>query len=492
MMLHHYFKNTVYTVTPVLIGLASLCTPLYGEVTSLNYFDPFKVYSAIDPQDYLLSRKRLELEGASWWNETGQWCKISISGFFQSACDGKPMDGGDIPVTSIVDGVQSTTNSIGFAYEPILDLSGRTPMIPLVMGTKPANASYGPILTEAAEVLFPDSDPVIPVENQEEVIDPASKWGFFSLPSKYQKRGARMDLLINLCSGTGLHIKGSFASICHTPKIPKNLTCEPTDCPFNPPIADFPQVTTVNVNDYLMNEYDCIIKEIGMTNQTFQKTGLEEIVAELYWRQAFEFNGNREGWPHILVIPYFEGGFAFSPTNARNTNDLFSVGFGNNEHLAAGFAAGICIDFVETIELSGEIGYTHFFDHNFDCYRMPNSKLQNNIYPFNTAVNVQPGHNIYYAARLSARNFLERLSGYFQFVALEHAQDCIKVLNDPEHAFVPEVLVKKSGFKVKLANIGFTYPLTPNLIAGFEWQAPLSQRNCPRTTTIMFSLTGSF
>lgn len=465
------------------------CVPLHGTVTSLNRFDPFKVYSAIDPQDFLLSRRKLELEGADWWNETGQWCKISISGFFQSANDGKPMDGGDIPVVSLVDGATSTTNTIGYAYEPILDLSGRTPMIPLVMGTKPANAAYGPLLTAAAQGLF-EEDPA--VKNIEEVIDPAEHWGFFSLPSKYRKRGARMELLINLFCGVGLHVKGSFASICHTPKPPINQTCLKTDCPFDPPIAGYPNVTTENVNNLLMNEYDCIIKEIGMTNKTFQKTGLEEFITELYWRYPFELNGDREGWPHILAIPYLEGGFGYSPTPAFNTNDLFSVGFGNNQHLAAGFCAGFCIDFVETIELGGEIGYTHFFDHNFDCYRVPNSKLQNNIFPFNTSVNVQPGHNIHYSAKLTARNFLERLSGYFQFVALEHAQDCIRVLHDPNHAFVPEVLTKKSGFKVKLANIGFTYPLTPNFIAGFLWQAPLSQRNCPRTTTVMFGLTGSF
>jgi hypothetical protein len=54
------------------------------------------------------------------------------------------------------------------------------------------------------------------------------------------------------------------------------------------------------------------------------------------------------------------------------------------------------------------------------------------------------------------------------------------------------VLARKTGFKVKVANIGFTYPLSPNFIAGFFWQAPISQRNAARTTTIMFGLTGTW
>jgi len=257
------------------------------------------------------------------------------------------------------------------------------------------------------------------------------------------------------------------------------------------PIPGYPNVTAPNVEKYLMNEFDCIIKEIGMSNQTYQKTGLEELMAELYWRYPFSLNENREDWLQILAIPYLEGGVGFSPSDAVNTSELYGHMFGNNKHVSAGIAAGFCLDFVETVEIGAEVGYTHFFDQNFDCFRVPNSKLQNVIYPFTTSVNVQPGHNMHYAIKLTARNFLEKLSGYFQFVALEHTQDCI-TLRHPDPAFVPEVLGRKTGFKTKVANLGLTYPLTPNFLAGFMWQAPLSQRGAGRTTTIMFGLSGSF
>ena len=253
----------------------------------------------------------------------------------------------------------------------------------------------------------------------------------------------------------------------------------------------YPNMTNANVNNYLMNEFDCIIKEIGMSNKPYQRTGLEELMVELYWRMPFSLNKERDTWLQILAIPYIEGGFAYSPADAVNTSELYGHMLGNNKHWAAGVCGGLCFDFVETVEIGAEIGYTAFFSENFPCYRIPNSKLQNNIFPFMTAVNVQPGHNIHYALKLTARNFLEKLSGYFQFVALEHAHDCISLLkSDP--AFVPDALALKTGFKVKVANIGLTYPLTPNFIAGFLWQAPISQRNAARTTTIMFGLSGSF
>ena len=166
-----------------------------------------------------------------------------------------------------------------------------------------------------------------------------------------------MDLLINLFDCIGLHVRGGFAAICHTPKPPIDLTCEPLLCPFTLPIPNFPNVTELNVENLLMNQFDCIMKEIGMGHGTYQRTGLEEIMAELYWRYPFALNQDRKDWLQILAIPYIEGGFSFSAADERNTNELYNVGLGNDKHLAAGFCAGICLDFLSTVEIGGEIGY---------------------------------------------------------------------------------------------------------------------------------------
>jgi len=508
-MLHLHPKSSVYFRAFFIAVLLSSSLQMYGFITSLDKFDPFKVYSPIDPQDFLLDRTKLHREGTSWWDQVGNHCKISISGYFQSADSGKPMDGGDIPVVSAING---ETNAIGFQYVPILDLTGRTPMIPLVMSTTlpdsstvimpPTSADYGPLLKAATNALFTGATPTPPVTlpvplepplpNIESVIDPMQNFGFFSFPSKYRKRGARMDLEINLLNCVGLHVRGGFGAVCHVPKPPINETgCETPECPFDPVSAGYPNVIYTNVDDFLMNQFDCIMKEIGMGYETYQRTGLEEIMTELYWRYPISLNQDRKDWLQIIAIPYIEGGFSYSPSDARNTNELYNVPLGNNKHLAAGFSTGICLDFLETIEVGGELGYTHFFAHDFDCYRIPNSKLQNNIFPFNTSVTVAPGRNLYFGIKLTARNFLEKLSGYFQFIALEHAADCI-TLKESDPAFVPDVLARKTGYKVKVANLALTYPLTPNFIAGFLWQAPISQRGAVRTTTIMFGLTASF
>jgi hypothetical protein len=74
---------------------------------------------------------------------------------------------------------------------------------------------------------------------------------------------------------------------------------------------------------------------------------------------------------------------------------------------------------------------------------------------------------------------------------LEHKDDNI-CLKTADAAFKPRVLEEVTGFKTKVANIGFNYDLSRNVSLGFLWQAPLSQQNSYRSTTAMFSVSGTF
>jgi len=263
------------------------------------------------------------------------------------------------------------------------------------------------------------------------------------------------------------------------------------DCPVPFTCCWEPEFSIEQVNNLLMDQLDCIAQEIDLCLDDFQRASIDEIRLLLYWRHAFNVNHGRDNWPQFFAIPFFEAGGSFSPGRERDTNEFYGLPFGNNGHTAAGFTMGLDLDFVETIAVGGEFGYTHFFGKDFECFRLPNDKLQNNIFPFRTNVHVDPGHNFYYAGKMAARNFLGRLSMFFQYVTLQHFEDCI-TLQQCDTAFVPHVLADKTGFKVKLANIGFTYDFSPNLTFGFLWQAPFSQRNAYRSTTVMFGVTGYF
>ena len=78
--------------------------------------------------------------------------------------------------------------------------------------------------------------------------------------------------------------------------------------------------------------------------------------------------------------------------------------------IAVNFNAGMNFDFVETVEIGTEVGYSHFFKKDFDNYRAPTNVLQSGIFPYSTNVSVQPGDTAYVAGKLAAYHFLDRLS----------------------------------------------------------------------------------
>jgi hypothetical protein len=94
---------------------------------------------------------------------------------------------------------------------------------------------------------------------------------------------------------------------------------------------------------------------------------------------------------------------------------------------------------------------------------------------------------------MNVYNFMGNLSFFFQYVLVIHKEDkiCLDCSND-DCAFMPEILENLSAFRVQVANIGFNYEIAPQISLGFLWQAPLSQYNAYRSTTIMVGFNAAF
>lgn len=507
------------------------------HVTSLARNDADPVFTSIDPQEYLLLCQKLRLEDVDWACQRGCHVQFSISPFGQNANEGKMLNG--FPFPSVVTPEPCPTPVSCDNSVPLGDLTGRTDMIALLYGNVPQGERLPPSLQEAKEALFcgsgstagvsiqkldPDtgeyvvintesSDPdindllsptfAIPDINSQYLDLKDQNFGFFSFPLTYRKRGLSFDLEIGY-GDVGLHLQTRVSSIRQTvvDRINKTPTenfptTQPDPVPQPDPTPDpalVGQIKSSNVNVYLMDKLDIIAEELHIDVGDFIQTSADEFRASFFWRHLYDVGTcTQEDWPHVFVIPFFELTGSFSPGKAMPPGKLFAVPFGNNKHTAVGFSGGINFDFVETVEIGGEFGYTHFFERTFFDVPVPTSIFQNNLYPFSTDINVNPGGNLYFSGKIAAYHFVDMLSMFFQYVVVEHKQDKIDLLRGKDvGVFFPDILEAKSSFKTKLANIGFNYDLSPNISLGFLWQAPLSQRNTYRSTTIMFTFTGTF
>lgn len=517
-MLHDKQKKFSNFLVSSFILLLITNLSIHADLTTLAKNDPIPMFTTLNIDDALLMtkdqlnwrRNRIWYEDLNWADRKHNRVSISISPFAQNADRGKPIEGRTCPpVRFICDtGVIPDTDQVEEVLDtPLGDLTGRTAMIPLLFGPVPPGRefpstgdnppnSWPPTLLAAREALYPGIEQTTPI-NFEGNVDPLQQFGYFSFPLKYRKRGLRFEAAGLLPYGLGLRLQTGFATIRQVKQAQINLTELSEE---EPEFTPNPPLNPNQVNNLLMKQIDKIAQEVNIDFcNDFVDTSMEEVRLNLFWRQGFRVNETADStWARFLVIPYLQASGSFSPVRDNNYRKFFWAPFGNNGHTSAGLTGGVNFDFLETIEIGGEAGWTHFFKKTFCDYPVPTNEFQNNLYPFSTDVSIQPGDNWYFCARIAAYHFLDRLSMHFEWYVLDHQKDHIHIL-DPEDEgttenpiFLPEVLECRSSFKVKLGNIGLNYDLSPNFNIGVLWQIPFSQRNAYRSSTIMAGLNVTF
>ena len=442
-----------------------------NALSSLAKNDPYPVFNSLDPHTFLYTHEKLKIKDPEFAERKRDNVGIFISPFGQNADRGRNIDG--------------VRSELG-------DLTGRWGMIPLLYGAIPIGKTMAPTLQTALNNLFPGA---IPGElNDGTKIDPTQNFGYFSVPLKYRKRGVRLELDADIYAGFGINVQTGIVSMSQTSTGFIDLTtCTPLSCQFDPA-----PLTGESVEQYLMSQIKTIASEINLDICDYCETSVEEVRINLFWRRGFEINRNEDDWPHFIIIPFFVVGGTVSPGDENRISQggmdrAFAVPFGNNDHSGVGFTTGLDIDFIESIELGAEVGMTYFFKRNFEKYRMPTSVFQSGIYPFTTDVSVHPGYNWHFGGKIAAYHFLDRLSGYFQYIQMEHKSDEITLRKcEDEGIFLPNQLEKLTGFKAKFIDVALNYDISPNIGLGLFWQAPISQRNSYRSSTIMFSFYATF
>lgn len=467
-----------YSHSRVLMLLVSISSCAHGNFLSQNSrHDPYPMHSTRDPHNFLYMHDRLDMKGYDSDKKQAEKIGFGLSVWGQNSDSAKDF--------------QKNTISPG-------NLDGKWSMVGLLLGFTPQGKTLPTSLSDAITALCPTETPPI---NDQSKIDPNKLCGFFDVQTKFKSRGFRFDWSVQIFNDFGLTIEGGVSDICYTVTCFDDLTCSAgvmCGC-----VDSMGSQSTVLVGEGCTKCERCAIKgnltcklktiakEIGLDICDFHKNFLEDFRAHLYWRHAYEVNYNRKGWPELLVMPFLVFSGSAATGTRKDPNKAFGLSSGNNDHNAVGFTSGLTLDFVDTIEIGAEAGFTHFFDKDFCNYRVPNSLCQSGIYPFTTDVCISPGHNWHFAATMNAHHFLERLSFYFQYVIVQHQKDTIK-LKKCDDAFKPELLEKISDWKYQGANVGLNYDISPDISVGFLWQAPLQQQRVFRNTTIMFSFNANY
>lgn len=503
----HRLLRTIFT----LLAVSTYSDNLHAEWATNTRNDPFKVFSAIFPHYFLQQREKQLIFGYADEKGTPERVMVAISAFGQNASNAKTINGAYcVPQGWVGNTCQGQCNNLTCSNPSsststcpncnnsvfIGDIDGRWNLLGLLAGQLPQGASYPPLLLAALQALFPGAQPgsittsMIEIQNQNPTCQPV--FGYVSVPLKYRKRGVRWDIESIICGDFGLQFEGGVVEIsqvlnpCFI-----NLSKDATD---QTPCTSGSNISTTTISCYLFEPLIPLMQQLGLDVCNFTKWGIEDMYLSLYWRHAHAINFNRDtSWPRLLATPFIRicGGIATG--HAQDPTRQFSLPFGNNGSNSFNANIGIDFDFVETVEVGGEIGYSHFFAKNFDNYRLPTNCLQSGIFPFATSVRIKPGDTIYLAGNMHAHHFLDRLSFWFQWVYVHHRKDSItRLIDDPAFITVddnnPLAKCHNTVWRAQLGNFGFYYDVSPNLQFGFLWQQMFHARNVYNATTVMFTV----
>jgi len=470
-----------------------LCLWIYQQAHALSSYsknDPYPVFTSLDPHLFLLQNEILEMTGKRPELTEPNRFSFSLSPFWQCADYGKTVKNlGCQFLECSVTGCSEVAEDRNWCTKQCAELGnidGKWNLLTLLYGRLPeCVTSFPPTLAEAKQKLFPNDQPGN--INYPELIDPNQTFGFISFPGSYKKRGFRWEADVRLVDGFGIKLQSGISDICLNVSASYTCTSTPTCCESETLPTDF----YTNVTQLLLCKYRQIACELGLDLNNFHECYLEDIWASLYWRKPYELTEHPDCPHHVIATPFFVIGGAFAVGKEKSPCRPFSLPFGNNGHHAVGTTAGIDFNFVESIEIGGEIGITHFFSRDIDCLHVPNSPYQSGIYPWTTNAKVSPGLNCHIGAKFGCYHFLDCLSFFCQYIYLSHQDDEIKIKNC-DSAFCPKTLERFSPWKVQLANIGFNYDISSNLSLGILWQTPITESNAYHSTTVLFSLSAIF
>lgn len=495
--------------TVVLKALSALIFCLWSAdsiaISSLAKNDPYPVYSTKYPYCHLLERTKNYLKG--WDNcYKRSWMSASVSPFFQKANRGRTYEREKVPLGDL----EGRWNMLGMTYGPVPE--GQT-LVDKQLGAAKL-ALFEPNLLPTGN----DPNSVVPMSSI--LTDSTERVGYFSVPLKYRKQGARFEVCFQPFEDFGFMIQGGYADIKQTLTDFVNLTINFTQ--VEEAGLKFEAEDLEIINCYLMTQSTAnkIFLQQGLDVCDFRDTSFEDLRFAVWFRHMFEVNRNNCEYPEFLFIPFAAFEASVPIAKKRDRTKAFALPFGNDGHSSVAFTAGIHIDFYETIEIGIHGGMTHFFSRDIDNYRLPNARLQGTmnpklagnfalqtgVFPFATSVKVQPGRNTHFGALLHAYRFIGKLSFHAEYIQVNHDEDDITVtgvntgvnagqpnaVDDENRVFYPEQQECFSKFQSQFLNTMFNYEISPNISLGFGVQWPLNQRNAYRSTTIIGSITGTF
>jgi len=322
----------------------------------------------------------------------------------------------------------------------------------------------------------------------------------------------RCDLFRRSCQGTG-------------------LTC-PTSRNQDVRIDDFTGPQKQVVLNKFIKQFDTLASLLGYDPTAYNETDVEDLEFQLYWRHPFHINEERARWPYFIITPFLLTHVTAPVSEEISPTELFAIPNGNNGFGAYGFSGGFSIDFIDMVQIAFDASMTQFSKENRSNFPVLTTPLQQGILPRTADVTIEPGTNWSFGAALYAYYIFDYLSFHIEYRIVSHTEDDIEInrINTLSQSRIEQAkeiannlgtvqlvdstgepfgnreitdmvnfedidkhtLIERSKWESHVVNIGLHYDISPHISLGFLWQAPATQRNAFKQTSLLWSIVVTF
>jgi hypothetical protein len=482
----------------------------------INFFITSNLFSTPISNRYDPNAFHTVFGSDKFYTKKESWLSLSLSPFYQHASGAKNKDGKKVPEGDILGrwnmlglffGSDAAPENKPFGFLPATDANPGQPDPDSVK----TNYKY---LSRARRILdglnerggdvewYPGGgnlpvNPAIGADSpdidknyaDEVVFDNINnKDGFFSVPIDYEKYGLRGKLNVEFGHGIGLQFKSGIVEYKQKPT-------------FNDQTQESGDDTNVKrarkyMKEYLMNEQSKkeIAKELNLNIDEEKEVALEDTHIQFYWNYSFDLK-NEEDEHVVSMIPYIAFGVWVPSGEEKDQNKAFSLPTGNDGYVGVTLEGSVNLDFPGMVQLGFGGGAAFFGSKNYSNYRVPNSIHQSGIYPWPAKIKRNMGTVWYVNASFMAKDFIENLSLYFDYIHTQHEEDSIfmkEATNERNALFKPKKLEEESKWKGDFVHAGLNYRITPGLELGLSFNAHITGVRVYRTTTILGSITFNY
>ncbi len=520
-------------VIALLIAFCATKEAVAKVLCNLTKFDPYPIFSTMYPYDYVAYREKIEAFDKRMEIFEEDRFRLSVSGFRQKAFCANNTMGQLVNIADLPNGLGINFTALFFdplRAEQLAKLLGI--QATAFIATTPEGEADCPAPTTTSCPDQPCFDFIRTPANTDRMY----QFGFTELPSIYTKYGARFEselLLIDNCAdAVGLRMQLGVADVRLTVTQFNDLTCTASGLSCNAATGDNTCPTANSccfsftcpckslVIQKITQQESAIAKFLGYDLcNTYHKVGVEDPRLALFWRHIYDLNPDDvPDWPRLLFMPFVEFGVSAPMSKRVSPSEVFGIPLSNNGHTSIGSCAGFTLDFLDSVDIAVEAGFTYFFEQSYCNYPLPTNELESGLFPYRADYNVRPGITWDGAVTLNAYQFLERLSFWVQYMIIHHSEDKICVCRSliPEQSafspefnpattlfqtepsletnrsFLTEFAECTTKYEVHFVNFAFNYDIAPHVNIGVLAQVPIRPRNAPFSTTILGSINMTF